>query len=118
MDDKEFDKRMKEFITTVENRNYAGRRMHIKIESYALDSGESGYRVTGELMLAASETPDDENSWVEKDFSLMIIDKRAEDAIASILMHMNSIPMEFGDLIFEEGFEEFITEAQGQEVKS
>ena len=91
-----------------QERNYRGRRMNISIESLSQNDADSLYKVIGTLSVSVTETPDDSESWIEKNFSLMILDDTEADAIASILMHMNSIPMEFGDMIFEDDFEEIL----------
>jgi len=102
----EIDKRVEQLYLNSGQRKYTGRKMKITIES--LQEEENLHRVVGVLDLAVSETPEDSESWVEKNFTLMVLDKRPEDAIANILMHMNSIPVEFGDMIFEPDFDELM----------
>jgi len=104
----ELELKVEEILQRSQERNYRGRRMTVSIESMSQNEDDSLYKVVGKLCVAVSETPDDPESWIEKDFSLMILDDTEENAIASILMHMNSIPMEFGDMIFEDDFEEIL----------
>ena len=102
----EIDAQVEQLYKKSQERDYKGRKMNINVDS--LQEGAKLFRVTGTLYLAVSETPDDPESWIEKDFNLMILDERPEDAIASILMHMSSIPSEFGDMIFEPEFDDLM----------
>lgn len=97
--------KLEELFNQAKARNYLGRRMVVELESKADDVDPKSFRATGKLRLAVSE---DKETWNEEEFEVMVMESSAEEAIASVLAHLNSIPMEYGDSIFEDGFFEIM----------
>jgi hypothetical protein len=97
--------KLEELFNQASARNYLGRRMVIELESKSDDTEPKNFRATGKMKLAVSE---DKETWNEEEFEVMVIESSAEEAIASVLAHLNSIPMEYGDSIFEDGFFEIM----------
>lgn len=105
MDKEKSMSKLEELFNQAKARNYLGRRMHIELESLADDDTGKNFNATGKMKLAVSE---DRETWNEKEFEVRIMESSAEEAIASVLAHLNSIPMEYGDSIFEDGFFEIM----------
>jgi hypothetical protein len=99
-------KKVQELVDRVNDRKYYGRRMVVDIHTHSDDM--KTFTVKGNLKLSVSETPNDKESWINKKFSVMFIDTDPDMAIAEVFVHLNSIPMEYGDTIFEDDFEEVI----------
>lgn len=97
--------KLEELFKQSEARNYLGRKMVIELESISDDTDPNSFRATGKMRLLVSE---DKADWKEQEFEVMVVESSAEEAIASVLAHLNSIPMEYGDSIFEEGFFEVL----------
>jgi len=100
------EKKVQELVDRVNNRKYYGRRMVVDIHTHSDDM--KTFTVKGDLKLSVSETPNDKESWINKKFSVMFINTDPDTAIAEVFVHLNSIPMEYGDTIFEDDFEEVI----------
>ena len=81
--------KLEELFNQAKARNYLGRRMVVELESKADDVDPKNFRATGKLKLAVSE---DKETWNEEEFEVMVIESSAEEAIASVLAHLNSIP--------------------------
>ncbi len=103
---KSVDIRVQNLVDRVNDRAYKGRKMVVEIDSHTDDL--KSFVVTGKLTLAVSETPEIEGSWIEKDFSVMLTENDPDMAIAEVFAHLNSIPMEYGDTIFEDDFDDVI----------
>lgn len=103
---KSVEKKVQALVDRVNDREYFGRRMIVDIHTHSDDM--KTFTVKGNLKLSVSETPDDKESWINKKYSVMIIENDPDMAIAEVFAHLNSIPMEYGDTIFEEDFEEVI----------
>lgn len=86
-------------------RTYKGRVMEVRVESTTADL--KMYKIIGKLTLSVSEENDE--SWNEKDFSVMTMENDPDLGVAQVFAYLNSIPMEYGDMIFEEGFDELIS---------
>lgn len=108
---KSVEKKVQALVDRVNDREYYGRRMIVDIHTHSDDM--KSFTVKGKLNLSVSETPDDKESWIKKDYSVMIIDTDPDMAIAEVFAHLNSIPMEYGDTIFEKDFEEVIKLMEG-----
>lgn len=108
---KSVEEKVQALVDRVNDRKYYGRRMVVDIHTHSDDM--KTFNVNGKLKLSVSETPDEKESWIEKDYSVMIIDTDPDMAIAEVFAHLNSIPMEYGDTIFEEDFEEVIKLMEG-----
>jgi hypothetical protein len=78
------------------------------VEIDTLTDDMKNFVVTGNLKLSVSETPDVDESWIEKEFSVMLTENDPDIAIAQVFAHLNSIPMEYGDTIFEDDFDDVI----------
>ena len=108
---KPIDETLEEIFQRSQEKDYKRRIMDMKIDAEHLESG--GMRVKGTLNLKVSETPDNDKSWKEKEFSVMIMEDDAEVATGLVLAHLNSIPYEWGDMIFEEDFEDAMKLLEG-----
>lgn len=108
---KSVEEKVQALVDRVTDRKYYGRRMVVDINTHSDDL--KTFTVNGKLKLSVSETPDEKESWIEKDYSVMIIDTDPDMAIAEVFAHLNSIPMEYGDTIFEKDFEEVIKLMEG-----
>ena len=107
MDKKEsVEERIQTLIEATQAKNYRGRKMVVTIDSHTDDL--KNYVVNGTLQLSVSETPEKEDSWTEKEFEVMIMDKDVDQAVAYVFAHLNSIPIEYGDMIFEDNFTEIL----------
>lgn len=103
-------------------RTYKGRVMEVRVESTTEDL--KMYKIVGKLKLSVSE--DNEGSWLDKEFSVMTFENDPDMGVAQVFAYLNSIPMEYGDMIFEDGFDELISgllentdgEAKVQEKKA
>ncbi len=113
---KPVEEQVQNLVDRVNDRKYYGRKMVVTIHTHSDDM--LTFAVRGNLELSVSETPDDEKSWIDKKYSVMFIDNDPDQAIAEVFAHLNSIPMEYGDTIFEDDFEEVIklVEAANDEV--
>ena len=117
--EKSVDIRVQRLVDRVNDREYKGRKMVVEIDSHTDDM--KSFVVTGNLTLSVSETPEVDESWITKDFSVMLTEDDPDMAIAEVFAHLNSIPMEYGDTIFEDDFDDVIkivesatTEVAGQ----
>jgi len=109
--EKSVEERVQALVDRVNDRKYFGRRMIVDIHTHSDDL--KTFTVKGKLKLSVSETPDEKESWIRKDYSVMITETDPDMAIAEVFAHLNSIPMEYGDTIFEEDFEEVIKLMEG-----
>lgn len=103
---KPVEEQVQNLVDRVNDRKYYGRKMVVTIHTHSDDM--LTFAVRGNLELSVSETPDEEKSWINKKYSVMFIDSDPDHAIAEVFAHLNSIPMEYGDTIFEDDFEEVI----------
>lgn len=103
---KPVDARVQNLVDRVNDRAYHGRKMIVEIDTLTDDM--KNFVVTGNLKLSVSETPDVDESWIEKEFSVMLTENDPDIAIAQVFAHLNSIPMEYGDTIFEDDFDDVI----------
>lgn len=103
---KHVEEQVQNLVDRVNDRKYYGRKMVVTIHTHSDDM--QTFSVKGNLELSVSETPDDEKSWIDKKYAVMFIDTDPDLAIAEVFAHLNSIPMEYGDTIFEDDFEEVI----------
>ena len=87
---------------------YKRRKMILEIDSDEEDTNL--FKVIGKMTLQVSETPDIEESWKEKSFDIMLTGKDIDILTGQVLAHLNSVPFEWGDMIFEEDFEEVLKE--------
>jgi hypothetical protein len=87
---------------------YRRRKMILEIDSDEED--ENLFKVIGKMTLAVSETPDIVESWKEKTFDIMLTGKNIDILTGQVLAHLNSVPYEWGDMIFEEDFEDVLKE--------
>lgn len=104
--EKSVDTRVRKLVDRVNDRAYKGRKMIVEIDSHTDDM--KSFVVTGKLTLSVSETPEVKTSWITKDFSVMLTENDPDMAIAEVFAHLNSIPMEYGDTIFEDDFDDVI----------
>lgn len=102
----EVEAKVTNLVDRVNEREYHGRKMVVSIHTNSKDM--KTFNVKGNLKLSVSETPDVEESWIVKDYDVMIIDDDPDLAIAQVFAHLNSIPMEYGDTIFEDDFDEVV----------
>jgi hypothetical protein len=109
--EKSVDIRVQRLVDRVNDREYKGRKMVVEIDSHTDDM--KSFVVTGNLTLSVSETPDVKESWITKDFSVMLTEDDPDMAIAEVFAHLNSIPMEYGDTIFEDDFDDVIKIVEG-----
>ncbi len=114
--EKSVDIRVKKLVDRVNDRAYKGRKMVVEIDSHTDDM--KSFVVTGKLTLSVSETPEVKTSWITKDFSVMLTENDPDMAIAEVFAHLNSIPMEYGDTIFEDDFDDVIkiVESAAEEI--
>jgi len=103
---KSVEEKIKELVTATQEKNYRGRKMVVSVHSHTDDL--KNFVVNGTLHLSVSETPEDKESWTDREFSVMIIETDPDLAVAEVFAHLNSIPMEYGDMIFEDDFKEVI----------
>jgi uncharacterized membrane protein len=85
-----------------QGRKYKRRTMEVNLVS---EIDADGFcKVVGKMTLSASENPEDVSMLKVIPMEVMFIDKKPEVAVAMTLNHLNLIPMQYGDAIFEEGF--------------
>lgn len=89
-------------------KEYRRRKMILEIDSD--EEGENLFKVIGKMTLIVSETPDVEDSWKEKSFDIMLTGKDIDILTGQALAHLNSVPFEWGDMIFEDDFEDVLKE--------
>jgi hypothetical protein len=98
--------RVETLLERVSSREYRGRKMVVSVDTHSEDM--KSFTVKGNLVLSVSETPEEKESWIDKSFDVMIVNDDADMAVAEVFAHLNSIPMEYGDTIFEDDFDEVI----------
>lgn len=110
--------RVEELVKRTEARNYTGREMNINLK---IDKSSDGPVVcNGRMLMRVSETPKDSESWLEREYEVMFMDDNEEKAVALTFAYLNSIPQEYGDMIFENDFEEvlkLVEEADNDEAE-
>ncbi len=102
---KSVEERLTEMYEQSVEREYKGRVMDVRVESTTDDM--KMYKITGKLTLSVSENNDE--TWQAKDFEVMTYENDPDMGVAQVFAYLNSIPMEYGDMIFEEGFDELIS---------
>ncbi|KKN54327.1 hypothetical protein LCGC14_0593050 [marine sediment metagenome] len=91
-----------------QTKTYRRRKMTLEIDSDEEDTNL--FKVIGKMTLQVSETPDVKESWKEKSFDIMLTGKDIDVLTGQVLAHLNSVPFEWGDMIFEEDFEDILKE--------
>ena len=87
-------------------RTYKKRIMEVRIESITKDL--KMYKITGSLELSVSAELGEEENIQSKKFDVMTMENDPDLGVAQVFAYLNSIPMEYGDMIFEDGFEDII----------
>jgi hypothetical protein len=110
------EQKLEELFEKTQTKNYISRRMQLEIAS---DEEEKDYyKLIGKLTLSVSE---DRDEWKEKTFEVMLTGSDADILTGQILAHLNSIPYEWGDMIFEDEFEDVAKDTlevlQGEETE-
>jgi hypothetical protein len=88
-------------------RTYKKRIMEVRIESITEDL--KMYKITGSLELSVSAELGDEENIQSRKFDVMTMENDPDLGVAQVFTYLNSIPMEYGDMIFEDGFEDIIS---------
>ncbi len=99
---------LEQLYEDAQTKEYTHRKMILEIDSE--EEEENLFKVIGKMTLAVSETPDVKESWIEKIFEVMLTGKDVEILTQQTLAHLNSVPFEWGDMIFEDDFESVLRE--------
>ena len=102
---KSVEERLAEMYEQSIEREYKGRVMEVRVESTTDDM--KMYKITGKLTLSVSENNDE--TWQDKEFEVMTYENDPDMGVAQVFAYLNSIPMEYGDMIFEKGFDELLS---------
>lgn len=100
------EERLTEMYENSLERTYRGRIMEVKVESTTEDL--KMYKINGKLKLSVTEALGEDESWQEREFGVMTMENDPDMGVAQVFAYLNSIPMEYGDMIFEEGFDELV----------
>ncbi|KKN14454.1 hypothetical protein LCGC14_0996060 [marine sediment metagenome] len=106
---KALDKKMDVLREAADNREYVYRKLVINVVSEK--DGEE-WTVKGSLNIRVSEELGNEDAVKEKNIEALSSGKSSNEALADVFLHLNIIPQQFGDAIFEEGFEDLLNEAR------
>ena len=99
------EQKLEELFENSQKRSYVSRKMILEISSD--EEKENYFKLLGKLTLSATENGDD---WREKSFDIMITGSDADVLTGQVLAHLNSIPQEWGDMVFENDFEQVAKE--------
>ncbi len=102
------EEKLEALYDNAQTKNYRRRKMILEIDSD--EEGKNLFKVIGKMTLTVSETPDEDDSWKEKSFDVMITGKDVDILTGQVLAHLNSVPFEWGDMIFEDNFEDVLKE--------
>ncbi len=100
--------KLTELFEQAQGKNYRRRKMILEIDSD--EENKNLFKVIGKMTLSVTETPDIDDSWKEKTFDIMITGKDIDVLTQQALAHLNSVPFEWGDMIFEDNFEDILKE--------
>ncbi len=89
-------------------KNYRRRKMILEIDSD--EENKNLFKVIGKMTLSVSETPDLDESSNEQSFDIMLTGNDVDVLTGQVLAHLNSVPFEWGDMIFEDDFEDVLKE--------
>ncbi len=99
------EQKLEELFEKAQEHDYVSRKMVLEISSDK--EKEDFFKLLGRLKLSVSENGED---WKEKSFDIMLTGSDVDILTGQILAHLNSIPYEWGDMIFEDDFEKVAKE--------
>ncbi len=106
---KHLDKEMDVLRDAADKREYEYRNLTVNV---VCEKNGDEWAVKGKLILVVNEDPGNEETEKKKSIDALATGKNSPEVMADVFFHLNLLPQQFGDAIFEEGFEDLLDEAR------